>query len=182
MRLREPFNGASHLIGLLLACAGTGLLLRSADGPWERAAFTIYGGTLILLYGISFLYHSLPVAGRPLKALRTLDHIAIYFLIAGTYTPVALITLHSPLGWALLVAVWLIALAGIPFNVFYLDAPVRLSTGTYLAMGYLALAAIIPLSRAVSVGGLFWLVAGGAAYTLGAVVYSRKRPDPYPGQ
>jgi hemolysin III len=182
MRLREPFNGASHLIGLLLACAGTGLLLRSAHGPWETAAFTIYGGTLILLYAISFLYHSLPVAGQPLKALRTLDHIAIYFLIAGTYTPVALITLHSTLGWGLLVAVWLIALAGIPFKLFYLDAPVWLSTGTYLAMGYLALAAIIPLARAVSFAGLAWLIAGGAAYTVGAVIYARQRPDPYPGR
>ena len=182
MRLREPFNGASHLIGFLLACAGTWLLLRSADGPWERAAFTIYGGTLVLLYGVSFLYHSLPVAGRPLKALRTLDHIAIYFLIAGTYTPVALITLHSTLGWGLLVAVWLIALAGIPFKLFYLDAPVWLSTGTYLAMGYLALATIVPLARAVSISGLFWLVAGGVAYTVGAVIYSLRRPDPYPGR
>jgi hemolysin III len=182
MHLREPFNGASHLIGLLLACTGTWLLLRSADGPWETAAFTVYGGTLILLYGISFLYHSLPVAGRPLKALRTLDHIAIYFLIAGTYTPVALITLRSPLGWGLLVSVWLIALAGIPFKLFYLDAPVWLSTGTYLAMGYLALAAIIPLARAVSFGGLAWLIAGGAAYTAGAVIYARQRPDPYPGR
>jgi hemolysin III len=182
MRLREPFNGASHLIGLLLACAGTWLLLRSAYGAWETAAFTIYGGTLILLYGISSLYHSLPVAGRPLKALRILDHIAIYFLIAGTYTPVALITLHSRLGWGLLVAVWLTALAGIPFKLFYLDAPVWLSTGTYLAMGYLALVAIIPLAQAVSLSGLAWLIAGGAAYTAGAVIYARQRPDPYPGR
>jgi len=182
MHLREPFNGASHLIGLLLASAGTGLLLRLADGPWERAAFTIYGCTLILLYGVSFLYHSLPLAGRPLRAFRTLDHIAIYFLIAGTYTPVALITLHSALGWGLLVSVWLIALTGIPFKLFYLDAPVWLSTGTYLGMGYLAFAAIIPLARAVSFGGLAWLIAGGAAYTVGAVIYARQRPDPYPGR
>jgi len=98
MRIREPFNGASHLVGLVLACAGTWILLRWASDPWEVVAFTIYGATLILLYGSSFLYHSLPVTGRPLKALRTLDHIAIYFLIAGTYTPVALITLHSRLG------------------------------------------------------------------------------------
>jgi hemolysin III len=182
MRLREPFNGASHLIGLLLACAGTWLLLQWANGPWETAAFTIYGGTLILLYGISFLYHSLPVAGRPLKALRTLDHIAIYFLIAGTYTPVALVTLQSSLGWSLLVTVWLIALAGIPFKLFYLDAPVWLSTGTYLAMGYLSLVALIPLARAVSFSGLFWLVAGGAAYTVGAVIYARQRPNPFPGR
>jgi hemolysin III len=182
MRIREPFNGVSHLAGLVLACAGTSALLRWASGPWETAAFTIYGGTLILLYGISFLYHSLPVAGRPLKALRTLDHIAIYFLIAGTYTPVALITLHSRLGWSLLAAVWLIALAGIPFKLLYLDAPVWLSTGTYLAMGYLALIAIVPLAQAVSLTGLLWLVAGGVAYTAGAVIYSRRRPDPFPGR
>jgi hemolysin III len=182
MRIREPFNGASHLVGLVLACAGTWTLLRWASGPWEVTAFTIYGGTLILLYAISFLYHSLPVAGRPLKALRTLDHIAIYFLIAGTYTPVALITLHSGLGWSLLAAVWLIALAGIPFKLLYLDAPVWLSTGTYLAMGYLALVAIGPLAQVVSLTGLLWLAAGGVAYTVGAVVYSRRRPDPFPGR
>jgi hemolysin III len=182
MRIREPFNGASHLVGLVLACAGTWTLLRWASGPWEVAAFTIYGSTLILLYAISFLYHSLPVAGRPLNALRTLDHIAIYFLIAGTYTPVALITLHNRLGWSLLAAVWLMALAGIPFKLLYLDAPVWLSTGTYLAMGYLALVAIGPLAQTVSLTGLFWLAAGGMAYTAGAVVYSRRRPDPFPGR
>ena len=182
MRIREPFNGASHLVGLVLACAGTWLLLRWASGPGEVAAFTIYGATLILLYGSSFLYHSLPVTGRPLKALRTLDHIAIYFLIAGTYTPVALITLHSRLGWSLLAAVWLIALAGIPFKLLYLDAPVWLSTSTYLAMGYLALVAIVPLAQAVSLSGLLWMVAGGMAYTVGAVIYSRRRPDPFPGR
>jgi hemolysin III len=182
MRVREPFNGASHLVGLLLACAGTWALLRWAHGPWEVAAFTIYGSTLILLYGTSFLYHSLPVAGRSLRTLRTLDHIAIYFLIAGTYTPVALVTLHNRVGWSLLAVVWLIALAGIPFKLLYLDAPVWLSTGTYLAMGYLALVAIVPLAEAVSLSGLLWLVAGGVAYTVGAVVYSRRRPDPFPGR
>jgi len=182
MRIREPFNGASHLVGLVLACAGTWALLRWANGPWEVAAFTIYGATLILLYGSSFLYHSLPVAGRPLKALRTLDHIAIYFLIAGTYTPVALITLHDRLGWSLLAAVWVIAIAGIPFKLLYLDAPVWLSTTIYLAMGYLALVAIVPLAQAVSLTGLLWLVAGGVAYTIGAVIYSSRHPDPFPGR
>jgi hemolysin III len=182
MRIREPFNGASHLVGLVLACAGTWVLLRWANDAWEVTAFAIYGATLILLYASSFLYHSLPVTGRPLKALRTLDHIAIYFLIAGTYTPVALITLHSRLGWSLLAAVWLIALAGIPFKLLYLDAPVWLSTSTYLAMGYLALVAIVPLAQAVSLPGLLWLVAGGVAYTVGAVIYSHQCPDPFPGR
>jgi hemolysin III len=181
MRIREPVNGASHLCGLLLAGMGTIALLRIANGPGPRVAFSIYGATLVLLYGASTLYHLLPVSERPLRALRTLDHIAIYFLIAGTYTPIALVTLNSPLGWTLLAAVWLIAVAGIPFKLFYLDAPIWLSTGTYLAMGYLALVAIVPLARAVSVSGLLWLVAGGLAYTVGAIIYTRRRPDPLPG-
>jgi hemolysin III len=182
MHLREPFNGASHLVGLVLACSGTAALLQMARGPWQLAAFAVYGATLILLYGVSFLYHSLPLRARPLRAFRTLDHIAIYFLIAGTYTPVAMITLHSRLGWILLGLVWMIALAGIPFKLFYLDAPVWLSTATYLGMGYLALLAIVPLAEAVSLGGLLWLVAGGIAYTIGAVIYSRQQPDPFPGR
>lgn len=182
MRIREPFNGASHLLGLLLAGAGTILLLRMASGPRQLAAFSVYGATLILLYGASTLYHLLPLSERPLRALRTLDHIAIYFLIAGTYTPIALVTLHNRLGWVLLAAVWLVAAAGIPFKLFFLDAPVWLSTSTYLAMGYLALVAVVPLARAVPVSGLLWLVAGGMAYTIGAVIHTRRRPDPFPGR
>lgn len=182
MRIREPVNGVSHLIGLLLAAAGTILLLRLARGPGQLLAFAIYGGTLILLYSASTLYHSLPLSERPLRALRTLDHIAIYFLIAGTYTPVALVTLNGKLGWTILAAVWLIALAGIPFKLFFLDAPVWLSTATYLGMGYLALVAVVPIVRAVSYEGLAWLIAGGIAYTVGAVIYARERPDPFPGR
>src|SRR5215204_3481551 len=181
MRIREPVNGASHLLGLVLAGAGTFLLLRLARDPAEIVAFAIYGATLILLYAASTLYHTLPLSERPLRLLRTLDHIAIYFLIAGTYTPIALITLNGPLGWALLGSVWLIAIAGIPFKLFFLDAPVWLSTSTYLAMGYLSLVAVMPLARAVSLSGLMWLVAGGVAYTVGAIIYSRRRPDPFPG-
>ena len=97
MRFREPVNAWSHLVGLLLAAAGTVLLL--PDGAQTRSswlAFAVYGGTLILLYGASTLYHALPLSDRRLRPLRTLDHIAIYFLIAGTYTPVALLTLHEP--------------------------------------------------------------------------------------
>lgn len=182
MRIREPVNGVSHLIGLLLAAAGTILLLRLARGPGQLLAFAIYGATLILLYSASTLYHSLPLSERPLRALRTLDHIAIYFLIAGTYTPVALVTLNGKLGWTILAAVWLIALAGIPFKLFFLDAPVWLSTATYLGMGYLALVAVVPIVRAVSYEGLAWLIAGGIAYTVGAVIYARERPDPFPGR
>lgn len=181
MRIREPVNGASHLVGLLLAGSGTFLLLNLATGPEKLVAFSIYGATLILLYTASTLYHMLPLSERSLRALRTLDHIAIYFLIAGTYTPIALVTLNNRLGWILLGIVWLIAIAGIPFKLFFLDAPVWLSTGTYLGMGYLAVVAFLPLARAVPLGGLMWLVAGGVAYTVGAIIYSNRRPDPFPG-
>jgi hemolysin III len=181
MRIREPINGLSHLLGLVLAAAGTVCLLGMAHRPQQVAAFSIYGATLILLYSASTLYHSLPLSDRPLRALRTIDHIAIYFLIAGTYTPIGLLTLDSRLGWTLLAIVWLIAAAGVPFKLYYLDAPVWLSTATYLFMGYLALVAVIPLVRAVSLAGVLWLVAGGVAYTVGAVIYSRQRPNPFPG-
>lgn len=182
MRIREPFNGISHLLGLILAAAGTLLLLRMATQPEQLTAFSIYGATLVLLYGASTLYHTLPLSERPLRALRTLDHIAIYFLIAGTYTPIALLTLDKRLGTALLVTVWLIAAAGIPFKLFFLDAPVWISTATYLAMGYLALVALGPLAREVSLGGIGWLIAGGVAYSVGAVIYSSRRPNPFPGR
>ena len=181
MRIREPVNGLSHLLGLVLAAAGTLFLLGVARRPEQLTAFSIYGSTLILLYAASTLYHTLPLSERPLRALRTIDHIAIYFLIAGTYTPIALLTLNSRLGWALLAIVWLIAAAGIPFKLYFLDAPVWVSTATYLGMGYLALVAVIPLMRAVSVSGVLWLAAGGIAYTVGAVIYSRQRPNPFPG-
>ncbi len=182
MRLREPFNAWSHLVGLLLAAAGTCALLRLANRGAETVAFGIYGVTLILLYGSSTVYHALTVSPARLRALKTLDHIAIYFLIAGTYTPVALLTLDDPAGWALLGSIWAIAGAGIPFKLRWLDAPVWLSTATYLAMGHLALLAAAPILRQVGTGGLAWLVAGGVAYTVGAIIFTRERPDPLPGR
>jgi hemolysin III len=181
MRVREPVNAWSHFVGLVLAAAGTGVLLWLARGTAQTAAFAVYGGSLVLLYAASTVYHALPLPPDRLRFLRTLDHIAIYFLIAGTYTPVALVTLHGPPGWALLAAAWAIAVAGIPFKIWWLDAPVWLSTGIYLAMGYMALLAAAPLAAAVSASGLAWLVAGGVAYTIGAIVFSRGRPDPFPG-
>jgi hemolysin III len=181
MRIREPVNAWSHLVGLVLATVGTGALLHLARSPAQTVAFAVYGGSLILLYAASTLYHALPLPAHRLRPLRTLDHIAIYFLIAGTYTPVAVVTLHGPSGWALLAAAWAIAVAGIPFKIWWLDAPIWLSTGIYLAMGYMALLAAAPLAAAVPAGGLAWLVAGGLAYTVGAIIFSRERPNPFPG-
>jgi hemolysin III len=181
MRIREPVNAGTHLVGLLLAAAGTVALLRLAHGSSQVVAFGVYGASLILLYGASTLYHSLLLPEPRLRALRTLDHIAIYFLIAGTYTPVALVTLRGPWGWALLAAAWTVAAAGIPFKIWFLDAPVWVSTAIYLGMGYMALLALAPLAAVVSMSGLAWLASGGIAYTAGAVIFARQRPDPIPG-
>jgi hemolysin III len=181
MRFREPVNAWSHLVGVVLATMGTVLLLRLARSPAQTISFAIYGGSLILLYAVSTLYHALPLPRHRLRRLRTLDHIAIYFLIAGTYTPVALVTLGGRLGWTLLAAAWAVAAAGVPFKIWWLDAPVWLSTATYLAMGYMALLAAAPLAGSVGLTGLAWLLAGGAAYTVGAIIFSRERPNPFPG-
>ena len=182
MRIREPVNAWSHFIGLLLAVAGSVLLLRLARDTAQTAAFAVYGGSLVLLYAVSTLYHALPLPAHRLRPLRTLDHIAIYFLIAGTYTPVAVVTLHGTPGQVLLVAAWTIAMLGIPFKIWWLDAPVWISTAIYLAMGYMSLLAVAPLAAAVPAGGLAWLVAGGLAYTAGAIIFARERPDPWPGR
>jgi hemolysin III len=181
MRVREPFNAGSHFVGFLLAALGTWYLLQLAIGRTQLLAFGVYGATLLLLYGASTCYHGLPLGAIGLRRLRTLDHIAIYFLIAGTYTPVAAITLRESEGPALLAASWTIAAAGIPFKIRWLDAPVWVSTGTYLGMGYLALAAVVPLAKEVG-PGVGWLVAGGVAYTVGAIIYAVERPDPLPGR
>ena len=181
MRIREPFNAGSHLVGLLLAAAGTWFLLRQAETRAELVAFGVYGATLILLYAASTGYHGLSLGATGLRRLRMLDHIAIYFLIAGTYTPVAGIMLRDAGGPGLLAASWTIAAAGIPFKIRWLDAPAWISTATYLGMGYLALLAVAPLAQAVG-GGLMWLIAGGAAYTVGAIIYTVERPDPLPGR
>jgi len=180
MRLREPFNAGSHLAGLLLALGGTWYLLQGAQNRTQLLAFAIYGGTLILLYAASTVYHGLPLGQVGLRRLRTLDHIAIYFLIAGTYTPVAMVTLRDAGGLPLLGVSWAIAALGVPFKIRWLDAPVWISTATYLGMGYLALAAVVPIGRTVGAAGLGWLVAGGVAYTVGAVIFARQRPDPLP--
>jgi hemolysin III len=181
MRFREPFNAWSHLVGLVLAGVGTAVLITLADTPGRLLAFTVYGGSLMLLYAASTLYHALRLSPRRLRSLRTLDHIAIYFLIAGTYTPVALLTLDHSGGRILLAVCWAIAAVGIPFKIRWLDAPVWLSTTIYLAMGYLALLAVVPIGRAVGAAGLAWLAAGGLAYTIGAVIFALERPNPRPG-
>jgi hemolysin III len=181
-RVREPFNGLSHLAGVLLSAAGLAVLLVLAAGkPWHITGFAVYGGSLVLLYAASTLYHSLPVSPRGVERLLVFDQVAIYTLIAGTYTPLCLVPLRGPVGWSLLGVVWGIALVGIVLRVAWRRAPVWLPVALYLLMGWLCILALRPLGTALPANALAWLFAGGLVYTAGAVVFALERPRLWPG-
>jgi len=179
--LREPVNSLTHGVGALLSIAGLVVLLALSQGePWRMVSFAVYGASLILLYTASTLYHALHVGERLERAMKRFDHIAIFLLIAGTYTPITLITLQGPQaawGWSIFGVVWGFALLGIIFKLLWLSAPRWLSVGLYLLMGWLAAVAFVPMAQAMSLGGLVWLLLGGAFYTVGAVIYALKRPN-----
>ncbi len=182
--LRDPASGLSHLAGAALSVVGLVVLLRVAVGnhdPWQIVSFAVFGGSLILLYSASAIYHLLNVPARAGVVLRKLDHIMIFVLIAGTYTPVCLVALRGPAGYAMLAVIWSLAVAGVFFKVFYLNAPRWAYTGIYLLMGWICVFAIVPLARAVGVRRLLWLLAGGVFYSVGAVIYGLKKPNLVPG-
>ena len=181
-RLREPVSGLLHLAGAVLAGVGSVLLLTTVAGRPDRlVAFGVFGGSLVALYGASALYHLLPLSPSGVARLRRVDHITIFGLIAGTYTPVCLLALDG--GWrvGLLGAVWGLALCGVLLKLLWMDAPRWLSVALYLAMGWLAVIAGSAIFRAVPAGGVAWILGGGLVYSVGAVIYGLKRPDPLPG-
>ncbi len=183
-KFRDPVCGLTHLLGLLFSVAGLVFLAACAGREATAShvvAFSIYGVSLILLYGTSSLYHLLPVAERRLTILRRLDHIMIFMLIAGTYTPVCLIPLRGEWGWSLLGVIWGLTGMGIFIKMFWLHAPRRLYTGIYLAMGWMVIIAIYPLAKALPAAALAWLLSGGLFYTGGAIIYVSKRPNIVPG-
>jgi hemolysin III len=148
--------------------------------PWHSLSFTIFGLSLIGLYASSAFYHLLPVSEEAQLVLRRVDHTMIFFLIAGSYTPYCLISLREGWGWPLFILVWSLTVLGVLQSVFWIHAPRWLTTGLYLFMGWIAVIAIYPLSRALSPEGLYWLFGGGMFYSVGAVVYALKWPDPFP--
>ena len=182
MKLREPFSGLSHLSGAILGIAALVVLVSVARGdPWHLSGFVVYGASLILLYLASALYHLLPVSDRHVARLRMFDHISIYLLIAGTYTPICLVPLRGGWGWSLFGVVWGLALFGILAELCWRSAPYWLSLLLYLIMGWLVLIALGPLSRILPGAAIGWLVAGGVVYTIGAVVFALERPRIWPG-
>ncbi len=169
----EIANAVSHGIAFAAALAATPILVVSALGRGELSGVvgaSVFASTMLLLYLTSTLYHAL-ARNRAKVVLRVLDHSAIFLLIAGTYTPFMLGVLHGPWGWSLLVLVWTMALAGLLLKAFHGTRYPRLSTSLYLAMGWLALVAIYPLWQRMPAWGLFWLFAGGFAYTAGIAFF-----------
>lgn len=169
----ERFNSISHLVGAALALAGSALLIVLAarlGDPWKIVSFSIYGAMLVALYVFSTLYHS--VRGRAKDVLRKFDHCAIYLLIAGSYTPFALVSLRGAWGWSLLGTVWGLGLFGILQEIWLASGARVLSLVIYVLMGWLALVAVSPLWQALTPAGFAWLSAGGVFYTVGIFFYS----------
>lgn len=166
----ERFNAISHLLGTVASVGALLWMLTVAVGssdPYRIVGASVFGGTLVLLYLISTLYHS--VQGRAKRVLQKFDHCAIYLLIAGSYTPYTLVTLQGPWGWSLLGVVWGLAIVGIVQELTYgRKSPSRwLSLLIYLVMGWVAVVAASPLSENLDTAGLAWLIAGGVTYSVG---------------
>jgi len=168
----EWFNSISHLIGAVLAMIGLVLLVVSAahqGDPWKIVSFSIYGTVLFLLYTFSTLYHSLK--GKTKNVFHKLDHLAIYLLIAGTYTPFSLITLRGSWGWSIFGAVWCLAVAGMTLEMVSRKGKRIIPIIIYIFMGWLIIIAIGPLLRNLALTGFIWLFTGGVFYTVGVGFY-----------
>lgn len=169
----ERFNAWTHLIGAVLALVG-GIWLLVATSllgePLRIVSVAVYGTTLLMLYSISTLYHS--VRGRAKVILRKLDHLSIYLLIAGSYTPFCLVTLKGPWGWTLFGIVWSMAVIGMLQEIKPRSEARVLSIIIYAVMGWIVLIAIGPLYRALGGAGFAWLVGGGACYTIGIIFFA----------
>lgn len=180
---KEPVSGLSHLLGALMGLFVLLVFVPKGiqQGNWKHVlGFSMFGASLVLLYLSSSLYHLLVVGEKASLLLRRLDHTMIFVLIAGSYTPFCLLALSGTTGWGVFAFVWVVTVIGLGLKLVWLEAPRWLSTALYLGMGWAILVVILPLYRALSFDGMLWLVLGGLAYSIGAVIYALKRPDPFP--
>jgi hemolysin III len=173
MPAEERANTITHGIGAVLSLIGGSSLIifaaRSGDA-WRVVSAAVFGTALLLLYSASTVYHAVQ-QGQAKARLEILDHAAIYLLIAGTYTPFTLVDLRGPWGWSLFGVIWGLALLGVIAKLFLTGRFSRLSTLTYVAMGWLVVVALVPALRALPTSALVWLVAGGLLYTAGTFFF-----------
>lgn len=183
-KIKDPVSGFTHLAGAVASIVGLVFLIiwaaKFGEGAWDVVSFTIFGVSLLLLYTCSANYHLFKVGDTATNVLRKLDHIMIYILIAGTYTPICLGPLRGPWGWSIFGVIWGLAILGIFLTIFWIKAPRWLTTGIYLCMGWVVIIVAYPIikvfSEANQIVSLLWLLAGGIFYTIGAVIYGLKWP------
>ena len=177
--IREPGSAITHYIAMMLAIlAATPLLIKAvwSGDKTVFAAMSIFICSMILLYGASALYHSVNVSGKILRIFRKFDHMMIFVLIAGTYTPVCLITLKGRLGYTLLAVIWGIAAFGILIKMLWITCPKWFSSLIYIAMGWTCIGVFGTLWNTLSLPAFLWLLAGGLIYTAGGIIYALKLP------
>jgi len=177
--IKDPGSAITHFIGMMMAMlAALPLLVKAAGEPdtIHLVSLTIFIVSMILLYAASTIYHSLDLSERTNRILRKIDHMAIFVLIAGTYTPVCLLVLGGSTGRNLCLLVWGIALAGILIKLFWITCPKWFSSLIYIAMGWVCVLAFTQLLNALSPAAFGWLLAGGIIYTAGGIIYALKLP------
>ena len=177
--IREPGSAITHFIAMMMAVfAAVPLLIKAGiqSGQENLLAMAIFMGSMILLYGASATYHSVDLTGRSLRIFRKLDHMMIFVLIAGSYTPVCLIVLGGKLGYTLLALVWGIAAVGMLIKAFWITCRKWVSSIIYIAMGWVCVLVFGPLLNTLSTPAFLWLLAGGIIYTVGGVIYALKLP------
>lgn len=179
MKLKDPGSAITHGIAMLLAIAGAiPLLIKTARSTdvLHIFALSVFILTMILLYAASTLYHSVDSTEKVNRRLRKMDHMMIFIMIAGSYTPVCLIALHNRTGYFLCALVWGIAIVGIVLKGLWINCPKWLSSVLYIGMGWLCVLAFVPIFHALPRAGFNWLLAGGIIYTIGGVIYALKLP------
>jgi hemolysin III len=177
---KPALRGVSHLVAFFVALVAGPVLVAQATTTVARVTSTIYAITLVALFGCSALLHRVNWSDRTRPWFRRLDHSTIFIFIAGTYTPVSALSLDSGLATVVLIAVWIGALAGVGVTIFWLHAPRWVTAACYVAVGWIAVVALPALWSALGPGEFALLAGGGILYTVGAVVYAKKRPDPVP--
>jgi len=172
-------RGVSHAAAFFLALVAATVVVVLAPAGRATVAVAIYGAGLIALFGGSGLYHRWPGPARFKPVLRRVDHSVIFIFIAASYTPIALVAMHGAVAWVILGVAW--AGAGVAFSLGWIDAPRGLVTGTYLALGWVAVIALPQLLGELRPAPLVLLACEGLLYSAGAIIYARQRPDPWPG-
>lgn len=179
LKIKDPGSAITHFIAMALAILAAGpLLIKAAKdpGPFHIAALAVFIVSMILLYAASTTYHTLDISPKINLFLRKLDHMMIFILIAGTYTPVCMIVLGDKVGWFLLGLVWTIAIAGIIIKACWITCPKWFSSLLYIAMGWVCVLAFTRIVQALPPAAFGWLLAGGIIYTIGGVIYALKLP------